>query len=86
MFSIRGFLEQHQNIKISFLLYGRSRSGLRRAIANSTRCAVVSGWAVIAFKSRYALRLYTLLSLKAGLRRPVACLSRARKQLGVPPL
>lgn len=59
---------------------------LRKVIANSTHWAVVSRRAVLAFESRYALRLYTLLSLRAGLRKvsePIA-LEDLRELLGVP--
>lgn len=42
---------------------------LRKAIENSTHWAVVSRKAVLAFESKYALRLYTVLSLRAGLRK-----------------
>jgi hypothetical protein len=42
---------------------------MRRVIANSTHWAVISRRAVMAFESRYALRLYTVLSLRAGLRK-----------------
>jgi hypothetical protein len=59
---------------------------MRRAIANSTHWAVVSRRAVLAFESRYALRLYTLLSLKVGLRKASEPLSveDLRELLGVP--
>lgn len=59
---------------------------MRKVIANSTHWAVVSRRAVLAFESRYALRLYTLLSLRAGLRKvsePVT-LEDLRELLGVP--
>lgn len=42
---------------------------LRRAIANSNHWAVISKRAILAFESRYALRLYTVLSLRAGMRK-----------------
>lgn len=42
---------------------------LRKAIENSTHWAVISRKAVLAFESKYALRLYTVLSLRAGLRK-----------------
>ena len=42
---------------------------LRRVIANSTHWAAVSRRAVLAFESKYALRLYMFLSLRAGLRK-----------------
>lgn len=42
---------------------------LRRAIQNSNHWAVVSRKAVLAFESKYTLRLYTLLSLRAGLKK-----------------
>lgn len=40
---------------------------LRKAIENSTHWAVISRKAVLAFESKYALRLYTLMALRAGL-------------------
>jgi hypothetical protein len=42
---------------------------LRKAIENSTHWAVISRKAVLAFESKYALRLYTVMSLRAGLRK-----------------
>ncbi len=42
---------------------------LRRAIANSSHWAVISRRAVLAFTSKYALRLYGVLALRAGLRK-----------------
>ncbi|NVO25747.1 replication initiation protein [Donghicola mangrovi] len=42
---------------------------LRRVIANSTHWAAVSRKAVLAFESKYSLRLYLFLSLRAGLRK-----------------
>jgi len=42
---------------------------LRRLIANSTHWAAISRRAVLAFESKYALRLYVFLSLRAGLRK-----------------
>ncbi len=59
---------------------------MRKVIANSTHWAVVSRRAVLAFESRYALRLYTLLSLKIGLRKvsePIS-VEDLRELLGVP--
>lgn len=59
---------------------------MRKAISNSTHWAVVSRRAVLAFESRYALRLYTLLSLRAGLRKtsePIT-IDDLRELLGVP--
>ena len=47
----------------------RFSSTLRQAIGNSTHWAVISRNAVLAFESKYALRLYSLLSLRAGLRK-----------------
>ena len=44
-------------------------SAMRKAIENSTHWAVISRKAVLAFESKYALRLYTVLSLRAGLRK-----------------
>lgn len=59
---------------------------MRQAIANSTHWAVISRRAVLAFESRYALRLYTLLSLRAGLRKATEQFSDddLRELLGVP--
>ena len=42
---------------------------LRQAISNSTHWAVISRNAVLAFESKYALRLYSLLALRTGLRK-----------------
>lgn len=42
---------------------------LRKAIENSTHWAVISRKAVLAFESKYALRLYTMIALRAGLRK-----------------
>ena len=59
---------------------------MRRAIANSTHWAVISRRAVMAFESRYALRLYTLLGLRAGLRKVSEefSIEDLRELLGVP--
>ena len=59
---------------------------MRQAIANSTHWAVISRRAVLAFESRYALRLYTMLSLRAGLRKATEQFSEddLRELLGVP--
>lgn len=59
---------------------------MRRVIANSTHWAVISRRAVLAFESRYALRLYTILSLRAGLRKTSEefSLDDLRELLGVP--
>ena len=42
---------------------------LRKVIENSSHWAVISRKAVLAFESKYALRLYTVMSLRAGLRK-----------------
>jgi plasmid replication initiation protein len=42
---------------------------LRRVIADSTHWAAISRRAVLAFESKYSLRLYMYLSLRAGLRK-----------------
>lgn len=42
---------------------------LRRVIADSTHWAAISRRAVLAFESKYSLRLYLFLSLRAGLRK-----------------
>lgn len=59
---------------------------MRKAIANSSHWAVVSKRAVLAFESRYSLRLYTVLSLRAGLRKTAEdfTLTDLREILGVP--
>ena len=59
---------------------------LRKAISNSTHWAVISKRAVLAFESRYALRLYTVLSLRAGLRKTSEdfTIDELREVLGVP--
>lgn len=59
---------------------------MRRVIANSTHWAVISRRAVMAFESRYALRLYTVLSLRAGLRKASEdfTVEDLRELLGVP--
>lgn len=61
-------------------------SALRKAISNSTHWAVISKRAVLAFESRYALRLYTVLSLRAGLRKTSEdfTIDELREVLGVP--
>ena len=58
---------------------------MRRAIANSNHWAVISKRAVLAFDSRYSLRLYTVLSLRAGLRKTSEefTLEELREILGV---
>ena len=60
---------------------------LRKAISNSTHWAVLSRRAVLTFTSRYALRLYTIMSLRTGLRRVSQefTLDDLRELLGVPP-
>jgi Initiator Replication protein len=59
---------------------------LRRAVANSSHWAVISRRAVLAFESKYALRLYGILSLRAGLRKAAQdfALEDLRELLGVP--
>ena len=59
---------------------------LRKAIANSSHWAVISKRAVLAFESRYSLRLYTVLSLRAGLRKTSEDFTTddLRELLGVP--
>ncbi len=60
-------------------------SALRRAISSSTHWAVISKRAVLAFESRYSLRLYTVLSLRAGRRQTSEefSLEELRELLGV---
>jgi len=59
---------------------------LRRVIADSTHWAAVSRRAVLAFESRYSLRLYLFLALRANLRKVSEDLSLddLRDMLGVP--
>lgn len=59
---------------------------LRRVIADSTHWAAISRRAVLAFESKYALRLYMYLSLRAGLRKTSEELTIGdmREILGVP--
>jgi hypothetical protein len=59
---------------------------LRRVIADSTHWAAISRRAVLAFESKYALRLYMYLSLRAGLRKTSEELTidDMREVLGVP--
>ena len=59
---------------------------LRQAIQDSSHWAVVSRKAVMAFEGKYALRLYTVLSLRAGLRKASEefLLDDFRAMLGVP--
>jgi hypothetical protein len=59
---------------------------MRKAIANSTHWAVVSRRAILAFESRYTLRLYTVLSLRAGMRKTSEdfTIEDLREILGVP--
>lgn len=60
---------------------------LRRVIASSTHWAAISRRAVLAFESKYSLRLYMFLSLRAGLRKTSedVALADLRALLGVPP-
>lgn len=60
---------------------------LRRAIQDSRHWAVISKQAVLAFQSKYALRLYTLISLRVGLRKTseTFLLDDLRHILGIPP-
>jgi len=59
---------------------------MRRVIADSTHWAAVSRRAVLSFESRYSLRLYLFLSLRANLRKTAEELSLddLRAMLGVP--
>ena len=59
---------------------------LRRVIADSTHWAAVSRRAVLSFESRYSLRLYLFLSLRANLRKVSEdiALDDLRAMLGVP--
>lgn len=60
---------------------------LRRVIASSTHWAAISRRAVLAFESKYALRLYMWLSLRAGLRKVTedVPLDELRAMFGLPP-
>jgi len=61
---------------------------LRTVFANSDHWAVLSRRAVMAFESRYSLRLYELIALRAGLDYKTAetfALDDLRARLGVPP-
>lgn len=60
---------------------------LRKAISNSTHWGIVSRRAILAFESGYSLRLYSFLSLRAGLRKTSERFSIAelREILGVSP-
>jgi len=59
---------------------------MRRVIADSTHWAAVSRRAVLSFESRYSLRLYLFLSLRANLRKVSEDMSLddLRDMLGVP--
>lgn len=60
---------------------------LRRVFANSPHWAVLSKRAVMAFESRYSLRLYEIIALRSGLDRKTAeifPLEDLRARLGVP--
>jgi hypothetical protein len=59
---------------------------IRRVIADSTHWAAVSRRAVLSFESRYSLRLYLFLSLRANLRKVSEDMSLddLREMLGVP--
>lgn len=60
---------------------------LRAVFANSEHWAVLSRRAVMAFESRYALRLYEMIALRAGLDHKTAetfTLEELRTRLGVP--
>jgi len=59
---------------------------LRRVVADSTHWAAVSRRAVLSFESRYSLRLYLFLSLRANLRKVSedVALDDLRAMLGVP--
>ena len=59
---------------------------MRKVIANSTHWAVISRRAVLAFESKYALRLYAILELRSGLRKAseAFAVDDLREMLGVP--
>jgi hypothetical protein len=61
-------------------------NALRQAVQDSSHWAVVSRKAVMAFEGKYSLRLYTVLSLRAGLRKASEdfMLEDFRALLGVP--
>lgn len=79
-------VEQEDDDQVQAEIRFEFSPSLRKAIANSTHWAVVSRRAVMAFESRYALRLYTILSLRAGLRKVSEEFSveDLRELLGVP--
>jgi hypothetical protein len=60
---------------------------LQLAVADSNHWTILSRRAVLAFESKYSLRLYTLLSLRAGLRKTseVFELQDLRRLLGIAP-
>lgn len=60
---------------------------LRQVIANSTHWAALSRRAVLAFESKYSLRFYLFLSLRAGLRKTndEFTLDELREILGIDP-
>ncbi|MCU9850619.1 replication initiation protein [Defluviimonas sp. WL0024] len=60
---------------------------LRQVIANSTHWAALSRRAVLAFESKYSLRFYLFLSLRAGLRKTSEefSLDDLREMLGMEP-
>lgn len=74
--------ESHSQAELRF----EFSATLRRVIANSNHWAVISKRAVLAFESRYALRLYTVLSLRANMRKTSEefTVEELREILGVP--
>ena len=64
----------------------RLSATLRRIMKDSVHWAILSRQAVMAFESRYALRLYELISLRIGLTRNAEkfTLEALREKLGVP--
>lgn len=58
---------------------------LRQAISNSNHWAVISKKAILAFQSKFSIRLYTIISLRVGLRKTseVFLLEDLRSILGI---
>jgi plasmid replication initiation protein len=79
-------VEQEDDDQVQAEIRFEFSPAMRKAISNSTHWAVVSRRAVMAFESRYALRLYTIMSLRAGLRNTseLFSLDDLRELLGVP--
>jgi hypothetical protein len=79
-------MEREDDSQLQAELRFEFSNALRQAIQNSSHWAVVSRKAVMAFEGKYSLRLYTMLSLRAGLRKASEefLLEDLRMMLGVP--